>query len=149
MEQGVRTRLVTALILAGVFTAGVLLGLAADSRLSAEAPASVAVIEPESTDEPEAESVADDEPETERKYIYHQVDPNEEQLARIGIVVAEWRAEREAFDEESRTRWEQGRREFVLETRNAIKAALSPEQAAEYQRLLDEWEAARAAEREN
>jgi len=149
MEQGSRTRLVTAVILAAVFASGVLLGLAADSSLSAEAPPASTVVERESADDTGADSAEPDEPEAERRYIYHQVDPNEEQLARIGSIVAEWRARREAFDEESRTRWEEGRRAFVLETRNAIKAALSPEQAAEYQRLLDEWEAERSDESEN
>jgi len=146
MGKGSRTRLATVLILVLVFGSGVLLGLAADSSLSAEAPSESTSIASEPVQGSEEEPA---EPETERRYIYHEVDPNEEQLARIQTIVAEWRARREAFDEDSRTQWEQGRREFVLETRNAIKAALSPEQAAEYQRLLDEWEAERTAEREN
>jgi hypothetical protein len=146
MEQGSRTRLATVLILVLVFGSGVLLGLAADSSLSAEAPSDVVSA---AGDPPEDAAEEPAEPETERRYIYDEVDPNEEQLARIQVIVAEWRARREAFDEDSRTQWEQGRREFVIETRNAIKAVLSPEQAAEYQRLLDEWEAERAAEREN
>jgi len=137
------------LILVLVFGSGVLLGLAADSSLSAEAPSEATLVASGPAEDAAEEAVDAETPDAERRYIYHEVDPNEEQLARIQTIVAEWRARREAFDEESRTQWEQGRREFVLETRNAIKAALSPEQAAEYERLLDEWEAERAAEGRN
>lgn len=153
MEQGARTRLVTALILAVVFGSGVLLGLAADSQLHAEAavPPSTAVATPEEAEEaaPAEEAGSEETAPTERRYTYQRVGPNEEQLARIEVIVAEWRADREAFDSESRERWEAVRREMVLETREKIKAVLTPEQAAEYQRLLDEWEAEQAAAREN
>ena len=151
MEHGVRTRLTTAVILLVVFGSGVMLGLAADSSLSAELPSDSVEIPSGQADEGEEEAAAE-EPQTERRYIYQQVDPNEVQLARIDSVVAELRAERVALDEEYQelqARWEADRRELTLATRNAIKAVLSPEQAAEYQRLLDEWDAARQAEREN
>ena len=153
MEQGARTRLVTAMILAVVFTSGVLLGLAADSGLSAEPavpPTAEAVVE-ESAEEAatDAGDAAEEAEPEERRYTYHRVEPNEEQLARIEVIVAEWRASREAFDSDSRERWEAGRRELVLEVREKIKSVLTPDQAAEYQRLLDEWEARQAAEREN
>ncbi len=149
MEDGARTRIATALILAVVFTSGVLLGLAADRGLWAEPPDSSFIVEPPLVEDgEEAEEESAEESGAERRYIYHQVEPNEEQLARIETIVAEWRARREAYDDESRARWEAGRRELTLETRNAIKAVLSPEQAAEYQRLIEEWEAEREAERE-
>jgi hypothetical protein len=142
----------TAIILAVVFTSGVLLGLAADSGLSAEptAPQGAAVAAEEAAEAETAEAESDAAVEaTERRYTYHRVEPNEEQLARIDVIVAEWRARREAFDNESRDRWEAGRRELVLEVRKAIKSVLSPEQAAEYQRLLDDWDAEQAAESAN
>lgn len=138
----------TAIILAVVFTSGVLLGLAADSGLSAEpaVPQATAVASEEAAGAETADADSDGAVEaTERRYTYHRVEPNEEQLARIEVIVAEWRARREAFDDESRDRWEAGRRELVLEVREAIKSALSPEQAAEYQRLLDDWDAEQAA----
>ena len=153
MEQGARTRLVTAVILAVVFASGVLLGLAADSGLSAEpaVPPSEAVESEEATSaeaSEEPDEAASEAP-TERRYTYHRVEPNEEQLARIEVIVAEWRAEREAFDAESREQWEAGRADLVLQVRERIKSVLSPEQAAEYQRLLDEWDAEQEAESEN
>lgn len=148
MEQEAKTRLATVVVLAVVFGSGVLLGLAADSSLNAESPPSVVEITPGTPEAGSEEPVAEP-AEGGRRYIYHQVDPNEAQLARIDSIVAEWRVRREAFDEESTARWEAGRREFVLEARNAIKAVLSPEQAAAYQKLLDEWEAERAAASEN
>lgn len=151
MNHEVRTRLTTAIILLVVFGSGVMLGLAADSSLSAEAPSdSVAVPSATSgTDSSEAAAAAQP---TERRYIYQQVDPNEAQLARIDSVVAAMRAERQALDEkfqQLQVQWDAERRELTLATREAIKAVLSPEQAAEYQRLLDDWDARREAEREN
>jgi Spy/CpxP family protein refolding chaperone len=144
MQHDARTRLTTAIILVVVFGSGVMLGLAADSNLSAEAPAAEARIEsPDPSKDAPEDSV--ETPRSERRYIYQQVDPNEAQLSRIDSIVAELRAVREVLDEEYQT----SRRELVLETRNAIKAVLSPEQAAEYQRLLDEWDARNAAESEN
>jgi Spy/CpxP family protein refolding chaperone len=147
VEPAAKTRLTTALILAVVFGSGVLLGLAADSSLQAESPTAEAETQQASADG-EASS-EQPEAQRERRYIYQQVDPNEEQLARIEVIVAEMRERLDAFDEESRARWDEGRQEFYLEARSAIKAVLSPEQAAEYTRLYDEWEAERAAEREN
>lgn len=149
MEPGARTRLTTAVILAVVFGSGVLLGLAADSSLSAEAPTEATVVETVEEAPEEASEEAEESAASERRYLYHQVEPNEEQLARIETIVAEWRTRREAFDDESRVQWEQGRREMTLETREAIKSVLTPEQAAQYQVLLEEWEAEREAEREN
>lgn len=144
MQHDVRTRLTTAIILLVVFGSGVMLGLAADSNLSAEAPSSAARVEPGNDTESAPEESAET-PQPERRYIYQQVGPNEVQLSRIDSIVAELRARRDALDEEYQT----SRRELVLETRDAIKAVLSPEQAAEYQRLLDEWDARSAAESEN
>ena len=144
MEPAAKTRLTTALILAVVFGSGVVLGLAADSSLRAEAAPVVAEVPEEAPDvEASAEPPA---PERERRYMYHEVDPNEEQLARIESIVAEMRALREAFDAERDSLY---RVQILLPAREAIKGVLSPEQAAEYQRLLDKWEARRAADREN
>ena len=142
MERLTRTRLITALLLVVVFGSGVMLGLAADSSLIAEQPSGTEVVTPETAQPPET-------PATTGRYIYHQVGPNELQLARIDSVVAEHRARRDALDEETKARYDEARRRILLDTREGIKAVLTPEQAAEYQRLLDEWESQRAAEREN
>lgn len=141
MEQGSRTRLTTALILMVVFASGVLLGFAADGRLAAT-PAEVATVPTDS--QPGAE------PEEERRTpMYRQVEPTEEQLLLIESIVKEHRARTNALDKQTRAAFRQGFREILLETREAIKAVLGPEQAREYQRLLDEYDAREAAERES
>lgn len=137
MEAGARTRLVTALVLVAVFGAGILLGLAADSNLGAQ-PVDTAA-------QPAGDAASSDEPETRRRRIYDDVGPNESQLELIDSIVAEHRARTNALDEEMRA----GFRVILLETREAIKEVLTPEQADEYQQLLDEYEAKRAADRDN
>lgn len=139
MEHGSRTRLTTALILLVVFASGVLLGFAADGRLGAET-ADVAMASPTGSGEPEA-----DLPGTP---MSRRVNPTEAQLALIDSIVKEHRARTNALDKETRSAFRQGFREILLETREAIKGVLAPEQAAEYQRLLDEYDAQQAAERE-
>jgi hypothetical protein len=136
MGHGSRTRLVTALVLVAVFGAGVLLGLAADSNLDAE-PTEVVVL---ATDDGAA---AEEKPR--RSYIYEQVGPNESQLQLIDSIVAEHRARTNALDEEFRAEF----RDILLGTREAIREVLTPEQAAEYQRLLDERYPPAAQDREN
>jgi len=142
MERGTRTRLLTAVLLFAVFGSGILLGFAMDSSLDAEQP------EVSSEAQGADQEPAEEQPQ-QQHYIYEQVEPNEEQLSRIESLVAEYRVRRDSLDEEMQARWNDTRRQVILELREAIKAALSPEQAAEYQRLLDEYEAQRAAEREN
>ena len=141
MESVTRTRLLTALVLFVVFGSGVMLGLAADSGLRAEEPDEVPVVTAEEA-EPEP-------PATERRCIYCEVEPNEEELSRIESVIAEHRVRRDSLDREARARYNDARDVILLNTREAIKAVLSPEKAAEYQRLLDAFEAERAAVREN
>ena len=141
MERLTRTRLITVLLLTVVFGSGVLLGLAADSSLVAEQPSASGATG--------SEVSAPAAPEVERRYIYQEVGPNEMQLARIDSVVAKHRARRDALDAETKARYDEARRRILLDTREGIMAVLTPEQAAEYERLLGEWESRRAAEREN
>ncbi len=139
MEHGSRTRLLTALVLAVVFGAGVLLGLAADSSLRAETAEVVA-----------AETSGEAEPERRRRALtYPEVDPTPEQQTRIDAIVSEHRERTNALDKENRVALRGGFRAILLETREAIKGVFTPEQAAEYQRLLDERDARAAAERED
>lgn len=140
MEHGSRTRLVTALVLAAVFGTGILLGLAADSSLGAQPTESVTV--------PTEEASGDEEPRR-RGYTFEEVAPNEAQLSLIDSIVAEHRARTNALDERLKEEYRAGFRAIVLESREAIKAVLTPEQAAEYQKLLDERDARAAAERQN
>ena len=142
MGQESRTRLTTVLLLVAVFGTGVLIGFAADTDGTVQA-AEVPVEQPVAADSTEGEEEA-----PRRRRIYEQVEPNETQLGLIDSIVTVHRARTNALDEEMRTQLSAGFREILLETREAIKGVLTEEQAAEYQRLLDENDARRAA-REN
>lgn len=139
MEHGSRTRLLSAVVIAAVFGAGVLIGFAADSRLEAE------------TLDVVAEEVGEEEGEegSRRSPIYAQLNPSSDQQATIDSIISGHRERTNALDKETRRAYRQGFRGIVLETRAAIKEAFRPEQAEEYQRLLEEWDAQQAAEREN
>lgn len=146
MEHGSRTRLVTAVMLAVVFVSGLLLGLAADSNLSAEPPAVVATAS--EGDEPEAEP--------RRRYIYEQVEPTPEQSALIDSMMNDYRESRESLEEELRKGYRELRSTYdpqyqglVRDMRGAIKDVFSEEQAAEYQVLLDDFDRRRADRNEN
>ena len=148
MGHGSRTQLVTAGVLVAVFGAGALLGFAVDMNLGAEQPSEVVSGEPV---EP------GDEAPRRRARVYDQVEPTEEQDLLIDSIVAEYRARTIELDDELRAKYdEQFQGELrgelmviLLETRKRIKRVLTPEQATEYQRLLDELDARSAAEREN
>ncbi len=83
--------------------------------------------------------------------MYHEVDPNEIQLERIDSVRQVHRERTNALYDELRAEYPDRFRAILLDTREAIKSVLTPEQAAEYQRLLDAYdeEQRRKAEREN
>ncbi len=149
MEKLLRTRLLTALVLAAVFSSGVLVGMAADRG--------AAVVETAAAGDSTARQ-GDGERERERERrrtpIYEQVQPTPEQRARIDSIVKEHRQRMDALQEEFRKAYRELRdaydpryQELIRDTREAIKAVLTPEQAEEYQRLLDEWDR-RRAERE-
>lgn len=139
MSQHLRTRFITAGVIIVVFGAGILVGLVADSELGASATP------PEVTEvAEEADSTAD----AGRRFIYHQVDPNESQLARIDSIRQVYRDRTNALYEELKAEYPDRFRAILLDTRNAIKSVMTPEQAAEYQRLLDEYDAEKAREAE-
>ena len=146
MEHGSRTRLVTAVMLVVVFASGVLLGLAADSNLSAE-PTEVVTTNQEG-EEPEGER--------RRAYIYEQVGPTPEQQVVIDSMMKVYRESRESLQEELRRGYRELRSSYnprygvlVEDIRGAIKDVFSEEQAAEYQALLDDWDRRRAERNEN
>ncbi len=140
MEQESRTRLVTAFVLAAVFGSGVLLGLVADNNLGAATAEDVA----EATD-----TEGEGEEPRRRTMLYDQVDPTPAQSALIDSIVLEHRARTNSLDKELRTEYREGFREIVLQTRENIKGVFTPEQASEYQKRLDEWDARPASERGN
>lgn len=153
MGRSARTRLLTAGILITVFGTGVLVGLVMESELGAaptppmpEATEAAETSETSETAEaPEApEEPAEEEEASERRYIYEEVGPNETQLALIDSIVGKHRERRDSLDEDFETRHEQEARLILLDVRAAIKSVLGPEQAVEYQRLLDEYDAEQA-----
>ena len=146
MEHGSRTRILTAVVLAIVFASGVLLGLAADSNLSAE-PSEVVSTESEG-EEPDGER--------RRRYIYGQVEPSPEQQALIDSMMKGHRESRERLQDELRRGYRELRTSYnpryqvlVEDIRGAIKDVFSEEQAAEYQVLLDDFDRRRAERNEN
>lgn len=139
MGQGTKTRLLTVGVLVTVFGAGVLLGLAADSTLTATpAAASTAVVA--------GTEVEESEPEAPRIPMYEQVGPDPEQAVVIDSIVREHRARMDALNREFQERYDPQYRAIVEETRAAIKVVFTPEQAAQYQALVEERDRRRAAE---
>lgn len=141
MGRTARTRLLSAGILIAVFGTGVLVGLVMESDLGA-APTPATTETAEAPEEPE--EPAEEKKESERRYIYEKVGPNETQLALIDSVVRVHSARRDSLDEDFETRHEQEARAILLDVRAGIKSVLGPEQAVEYQRLLDEYDAEQA-----
>ena len=131
MEHGSRTRLLSAIVIAAVFGAGILVGFAADSNWRAEAAEVVPAPAGDSADAPR------------RPPMYSQVNPTAEQQSRIDSIIHVHRKRTNALDETFR----EGFSEILFDTREAIKGVLTPEQAADYQRLLDERDAERERER--
>lgn len=139
MGQRARTRFITAGLIIVVFGAGILVGLVADSELGASAtPAETAEVTEE----------ADSSEESSRRFIYHEVGPNEFQLARIDSIRQVHRDRTNALYDELKAEYPDRFRAILLDTRNAIKSVMTPEQASEYQRLLDEHDAKQAREAE-
>lgn len=144
MGRSARTRLLSAGILIAVFGTGVLVGLVMESELGA-APTPPMPETTETANAPEApEEAAEEKEESERRYIYEEVGPNEAQLALIDSIVRVHSARRDSLDEDFETRHEREARSILLDVRAGIKSVLGPEQAVEYQRLLDEYDAEQA-----
>jgi len=141
MGHEFRTRLTTVVLLLIVFSTGLLIGFAMNTEGTRELVRDESVVEGEG----DADVAVSGEG-TRRPRIYDQVEPNESQLRVIDSIVAVHRERTNALDEEMRGQLSAGFRSILLETREAIKGFLSQEQAIEYQRLLDENDARRAAQ---
>lgn len=135
MSQQTRTRLLTAGVLLTVFGAGLLLGYAADTTLSAT-PAAALV--------PSDDQGSEDEPEEERVPMYRQVGPDSAQSLVIDSIVQEHRARIDALNRQFQDEYDPQFRQIVEETRAAIRDVFTPEQAAQYQALTDERDRRRA-----
>ena len=139
MSRQTRTRILTAGVLLSVFGAGMLLGFAADTTLTPD-PASASIATP-------AEEVASTEvDEPRRTPMYEQVGPDSAQSVLIAELVQEHRARMDALNREFQEHYDPRYRAIVEETREAIKAVFTPEQAARYQEIVEERDRRRAAE---
>ena len=138
MEHGSRTRLMTAAVLVVVFGAGIMLGVAADGTLSASpTDSSVAV-----TEQPKEEAPR------RRTPMYERVGPDAEQSALIDSIVLEYRAQMDELHDEFRGAYNPRYQALISDTRETILGVFSPEQAAQYQELFEEWDRKRS-ERQN
>lgn len=130
MDRLLRTRLTTALVLAAVFAAGLMLGLAVDRSL---------VATPAEPGRPEPEA-----PSGNRRPMYEQVGPNDAQKIVIDSIVQEYRTAMKALHAEFRAAYDPRYRALVDETRGAIKSVLTPEQGLAYDSLVAERDRQRA-----
>lgn len=124
MDQLLRTRLTTVVVLAAVFAAGLLLGFAADRSMAA----------PGDAEEAGAEDQA--QPTERRRAMYEQVGPSEEQTVVIDSIVDEYRTAMRALHAEFEAAYDSRYQALLRETRDAIKGVLTPEQAHAYDSLI-------------
>lgn len=126
MERGARTRMTTVVVLAVVFAAGLLLGMAVDQSSSSP-----------------GEQVTDTtrrEERGRRTPMYEQVGPSEAQKVQLDSIVREHRGEMRELQRDFREQYEA----LIQQTRDAIKGVLTPEQAEQYDSLVVEYEKRRA-----
>lgn len=124
MDRLLRTRLITAVVLALVFGAGVLLGFAADRSL---------VVTPSGED---ARTEDEEQPTQRRPAMYEQVDPTEAQKMVIDSIVQEYRTAMRALHAEFSAAYDSRYQAMLRETRSAIKGVLTPQQAHAYDSLI-------------
>lgn len=138
MDTPRRTRLLSIVVLAVVFASGIVVGFAWDRRLdAAEAAAEGQRIAAaaDSTESGAGEQRGEEGAERRSRYMWERVDPTDAQRVLIDSIVQAYRADSRAFHRESREAYDEGMRALVLQTREAIKSVLDPDQAARYDSL--------------
>jgi hypothetical protein len=130
MERSARTRMTTAAVLAIVFAAGLLMGMAVDRS---------AVVPGE-----QAADTARQEERGRRARMYEQVGADVAQLEQIESIVREHRGDMRALQREFRDAYDARYQALVEKTREAIKGVLTPAQAVKYDSLVVEYEKRRA-----
>ncbi|HSG06857.1 MAG TPA: hypothetical protein VLA36_00770 [Longimicrobiales bacterium] len=131
MERMLRTRLVTTLVLAVVFSAGLLVGVAADRFLAAS---SAEAETPEDSNAARARRVP----------MYEQVGPDEAQKILIDSIVGEYRSSMKSLHAEFRATYNPRYQSLVDSARASIKGVLTAEQAQAYDSLVADLERRRA-----
>ena len=135
-------RLVTGAVIAMVLVAGLLVGFALGRGSGAGVAADV---EPRPTEDRTEDG--DERGRRGRTPMYEQVNPTEDQLARIDSILAHQRSRMRELHDEFEREYDPRYRELIIETREEIKAVFTEAQADRYQTLLDEYDG-RRAERE-
>jgi Spy/CpxP family protein refolding chaperone len=134
MERMLRTKLVTGVVVAVVFGAGMLLGLALDRSLAATPTEEVA----------EANGARGAEDQGRRHPLYEQVGTTAEQKVRIDSIVGDYRSAMKALHAEFSAAYNPRYEALLADTRTAIKGVLTPEQAQKYDSVVVEYERRRA-----
>jgi Spy/CpxP family protein refolding chaperone len=129
-----RTRLLAIGVLAATFATGMLAGTAADQALAARGPAPA----------PKAGWQCEGGPGGKTRAILDQLRLTPEQRTRIDAVMERRRAQADAFWASEGPRM----RSIVDSTRAEVRAILTPEQRAEYDRIREQHRAARRAAKE-
>ena len=127
-----RARLLGMALLAATFLTGTLAGAAIDQAVAARQPDPAA----------DAGRRCDGPPGKKTQAILHQLDLTPEQRERVDAIMERRRRQADAFWEREGPRM----RSIVDSTRAEIRAVLTPEQRAEYDRLREAHRAARRAE---
>lgn len=135
MERNLRTRLGTAAILLLVFASGSVVGMAYEGRVDA-APAAANV----SAGEGEDGKDEDEEGREERRRMIDRIELSAEQRAAVDEIVLRHRSRMDSLNAEFRSVYYPRYFEIVDSTRGRILDELTPEQAATYQSLLDDWD---------
>ncbi len=139
MTTQTRARLMSLVVLGVVFASGIVVGFALDRGLDT-AEADAARVEGQRSDGRPARG--SDEGERRRRVpMYEQVNLTEQQRVRIDSIVKAYREDLQVFHRNSRKAYEEGTGNLVLETRDAIRGVLDPDQAARYDSLTAAWDA--------
>ncbi len=122
MTEGLRTQLVTALVLGLVFAAGAVVGAAVDRSVFQAAEIA------------SAESTDDDKDSDSARWIIDRVDLSAEQRTQVDSVLDDFRQDvSDLYAEIRPVYWEK-----VEEAREAIRAVLNDQQQARYDSLLEQ-----------
>jgi hypothetical protein len=129
MEQGSRTKLVAAMVLATVFGSGLLLGYAAPGR-----PAEATTVDASETDTPSTERVR-------RPPVYESMDPTPEQRVRMDSIMVAHRERMNLLHEDFSVAQQAYQTQYdalIQQTRDAITSLFPEDRRAEYRRRLEE-----------
>jgi hypothetical protein len=141
MEQGSRTKLGAALVVASVFASGVLIGYAVHDGGAIIPLAAETASATERAPLPEGQRYVP---------VYHSMNPTPDQLARIETIMVAHRERMNRLHEDfdvAREAYQSSYDALILETRDAIAAIFPEERQAEYRRRLEEYDLDRAEAR--